>query len=209
VEKPESISQSFISTIAHSDLAHVTQDLTEVALDSLLDNGILKDIPVIGTIVGIYKGVVSIREQMFIKKIAKFLNSLSEISAKEREDMFIKLEEEGHKRQEVGEGILLILDQVDNYEKARLLGVLLKTLSTSLTNYETFKRFSSIINTVYIDDIMSLPSFINEQKSFTATSLQSQGLVYTNSYWLDEGQPDLSYTISPLGSLLCKALEMG
>jgi len=208
METAEPIAQSFVTTIAKSDLTKVSLDMIEVAVDSILENGVLKDIPVIGSIVGLYKGFIGIREVIFIKKVATFLSALSDIPAQEREDMFVKLEKDGKKRQDVGEAVLLILDQVDDYQKARLLGVLLKSLSKSLLDYVTFKRFSSIINSGFIEDIKSLPMFRNEHDSPAALYLQSQGLVYTNNMWFGEGIPQLNYTITPMGALLCDVLEI-
>ncbi|MGZ8172410.1 hypothetical protein [Methylobacter sp.] len=48
----DNIETSFITTIARSDLSNVARDLTELGLDSIFEEGLLKDIPVLSTIRG-------------------------------------------------------------------------------------------------------------------------------------------------------------
>ena len=106
----KSINNSFGATVTNSDITNVTTDLAEIAFDSILDNVILKDIPVISALIGTYKGIVAIRDQLFAKKVITFLTSLNTLSIEEREQMFNEIEKNGEKRQKVGETILLALE---------------------------------------------------------------------------------------------------
>ena len=129
-------------------------------------------------------------------------------SATEREAMFLKLDKEGHNRHEIGESLLLILDKINNYDKARLLGVLLKSLSKSIIEYGTYERFCSVLDSVFIGDIYSLNSYTTERKSPTAWSLESHGLIHKKNLVMLAEYPEYIYTLSPLGRLLCNALEI-
>ncbi len=54
-------SNSLEETLKDSDLQNVSTGLAEVVLDSLIDDGIAKDIPIIGTVVGLGKAVLGIK----------------------------------------------------------------------------------------------------------------------------------------------------
>lgn len=51
-------------------------DIIETGVDSLLGDGLLKDVPVINTIMGVIKTVLSIRERMFLKNTIVFCHHL-------------------------------------------------------------------------------------------------------------------------------------
>lgn len=60
---------SLTKTLKSSDLQNVTGNLAEVVLDSTLESGVAKDIPIIGTIIGLGKLSVSVRDSLLLKKI--------------------------------------------------------------------------------------------------------------------------------------------
>ena len=65
-------SNSLEKTLKDSDLQNVSTGLAEVVLDSLIDDGIAKDIPIIGSVVGLGNVMLGIKERLFLKKIVTF-----------------------------------------------------------------------------------------------------------------------------------------
>jgi len=59
----------------NKDLQEVAIDLSEVALDSLTDNEIIKDIPVVGTFVRLARATMSIPDRIFAKKVERFISA--------------------------------------------------------------------------------------------------------------------------------------
>jgi len=49
-------------------LGKVASDLLEVGLDQLLEEGVFKDIPIVGSAIGLVKAGRTIRDQLFEKK---------------------------------------------------------------------------------------------------------------------------------------------
>ena len=47
------IGGSLVTTLAESDLASVLKDVGELTLDSVLEEGVLQDLPVVATLTGI------------------------------------------------------------------------------------------------------------------------------------------------------------
>ncbi|WP_335964599.1 hypothetical protein [Galbibacter sp. PAP.153] len=75
------IDKSLTKTIKTSDLQNVSTDLAEVILDSMLDDGILKDIPILGSIVGMGKTASTINKRCsFSKKNNLFFDRVKRYS---------------------------------------------------------------------------------------------------------------------------------
>lgn len=55
----------------------ILKDYAELGIDSVLDAGVLKDIPIISTIFGVSKVINSVHERNLIKNLLLFLNELN------------------------------------------------------------------------------------------------------------------------------------
>jgi|GEM_PF-2157056 len=202
------LNDTFLKTIIKSELGSVIKDLTEVSVDTFIKDGILKDIPIFGTIIGLYKGTIAIRDHIFLKKIIHFLSAIKDVPVSTRSDLFTKLESEGHNLERIGETLLLILDNIDNYNKARLLGLLLKALSNAKIDYNDFERFSSMIANIFIQDLLDLPKYVTELTTNTGSHLEAYSLILRKSLWVNEYSEANTYSLSRLGERFCIAIEI-
>ena len=146
------LSVSLVDTLRKSDLQEVTIDLAEVGLDSVLNQGILKDIPFIGAFVGVAKTAVSIRDAQFLKKMIYFLTELHNIPADKREKQIKKIQENSNYRIKVGEKLLYIIEKCDDHNKAEIIGKLFKCYLEEKLDYDSFLRASVSIEKLYLDD---------------------------------------------------------
>jgi hypothetical protein len=73
----ESVERGLLKTILNSDLRDVVKDSGEVLFESLLVDGVLKEIPVVRSVVGVVKTGLNVRDQLFLIKVMKFLRPLS------------------------------------------------------------------------------------------------------------------------------------
>ena len=117
-ESNQEISGSIIDSIKQSDISKLTPDLLEIGLDEILEDGIIKEIPVVKTIQAFYKTVITISDKILIKKIVLFLNRLNDVSKEIIDDFVTKLDKEPKFKKEIGEKLLLILEKSDDYEKS-------------------------------------------------------------------------------------------
>ena len=118
-EKPiESLAQSMEHTMEMGNLS-VVSDIGEVMLDSVLEDGILKDIPVIGAIVGAGKCIKNVSDILFTKKLIAFLFELRDTDSSEREEAILTWEQEAQYRIRVGEALLNMINRCDDTQKAK------------------------------------------------------------------------------------------
>ena len=105
--------------IKDPSLQDTTAALAEVALDAALDPGVLKDVPMIGTIIGLVRAAHNIRDRLFLQKLRSFLVGLQDIDARQRKDMIDRVNESGTFRITVGQKLLYILDRCADHPKRR------------------------------------------------------------------------------------------
>lgn len=147
------LSNSLEHTLKDSDLHSVTISLSEVVLDELIKEGIAKDIPIIGTVVGIGKATIGIKESLFLKKIIYFITELKNVSSEKRRDMIDKINNSGKYRTNVGEKLLYIIDKCDDHEKSQIAARLFSAFLLEIISYDEFLRSSYIINQVIYEDL--------------------------------------------------------
>lgn len=140
-------------TLKNSDLRQVSLELSEVVFDSFLDEGIFREIPVIGTLVGVGKAGVSIRDRLFIKKLVSFLSGISDIDSEERSSVITEIESSEKYKTKVGEKLLYIIDQCDDNEKARYVACFFARFLKREITYGDFLKASSIVEKIFIDDL--------------------------------------------------------
>jgi hypothetical protein len=75
----------------NKDLQEVAIDLSEVALGSLTDNEIVKDIPVIGTFLRLARVTMSIPDRIFAKKLERFISVIDSIPLEKRHQFHARL----------------------------------------------------------------------------------------------------------------------
>lgn len=198
------IENSMIETL-RTDLGDVSKELMEIGIDSILKDGILKDIPIIGTLSSVFKTSISIRDRYFIKKILRFLCSLEDTSLDERNEFLSK----HSNNSQLGEKLIFILDRLDDLEKPELIANLFKRYMYNEIDYLTFQRFSLIIEKCFIEDLKFLKNNINKDiiTGFEALGLANSGLVSLASF---EGgtfnevdyNPETDYKINDLGKAI-------
>jgi len=147
------LSNSLEQTLKDSDLQNVTTDLAESFADTLLNDGLLKDIPIIGTIVGLTKAAISLNDRLLIKKLIYFISGLNDIDQERREKLISEIDNSETQKIKVGEKLLYIIDKSDDHYTAKYIAVLFKAFLNEEISYSQFLRCSTIIQKLLIQDL--------------------------------------------------------
>lgn len=173
MRKEESIESKIIDQISDKSLQDLAMDFTEIALDSMLENDIIRDIPIIGAISNIVKTSKNIRDKIFAKKILLLLQSLSECSLDQRKKFSLKIDQNPDEKQKVGEAVIVLLDKIDDMDKPKIIGNIFKAYINEFIDYPEFFKLSSIINKIILQDLIllknssgNLPMEISENLAF-------------------------------------------
>jgi len=202
------------SIIASEHLSSIVRELTEVGVDPLVKEGLLRDIPIVNILHSSYQIGVAIDQQLFTKKIQNFLEELSNVSYEERlkfVEWIEQMEQNPKEKGKFGETLLLLIDSADSLEKPSIVGRLFKHHILEKISYEDAMRLSYIVNRVYMSDLNYLTSFTpgTQSNPDIAASLQSAGLLKLalsmDFGYLDEPSPaGIIYELNNYGDMLLK-----
>ena len=148
--EPQSTSIELMDSVASDQLAGIASDGLELGLDAFLDDGILKDIPVVGTAFKILKAGASIKDAFFKQKLYTFLRALGQVSVNERLKFIKRMDVDPNYKANVGEKLLVVIDRLDDIEKARLLADALAGHIQDRYDYKAFCALASAIDRIII-----------------------------------------------------------
>lgn len=147
-----SLSNSLEETLKDSDLQSVTTDLAEVITDTLLNEGLLRDIPIIGTIVGLTKASLSLNDRLLIKKLIYFLSELQDIETEKRQKLIFSIEKSDKHKIRIGEKLLYIIDKCEDHITSKYIVILFSAFLKEEITYNDFLRGSTIIQKLLVQD---------------------------------------------------------
>jgi hypothetical protein len=158
------LNESLFDTLRASELNEVVGDALEIALDSVLEEGILKEIPIISAIVRLGKTTVAIRDRILVKKLLLFLRGISEVSQEERAQFVSKLETNHSFRTLVGETLILLIDRHDHLGKPEILAKIFNGYIREEIDYDTYLRLATSVDKTFIEDLRSLFEYYSEDR---------------------------------------------
>lgn len=69
---------AFETTLFDPTLSDACSDMAELGIDSLLDDGVFKSIPVVSLLIGVGKTAQNIHDRNLLKQTIKFINTFNE-----------------------------------------------------------------------------------------------------------------------------------
>ena len=167
------------NSIGSEKISSLGRDLFEVGLDQIVNEGVLREIPVVNSLYNLGKATVAISQGLFIKKLIKFLGELSNVSYEKRQSFLEVIDKNPQKKRAFEDTLLLLIDRADSLEKPLIVGSLWQHHILGNISYEDAMRLSDIVNRVYMSDLNYLTRFSSDLKSNPdiAASLQSAGLL--------------------------------
>jgi hypothetical protein len=121
----QSLAQA-LSNSVRKEIADITGNLLEVGMDAIIDEGILKEIPVISLVVSCYNIGSSIRDRHNLLKLLAFVNQINQSLAKPEmiKKYQVAFETDEKKRNQELSYLLVIIDRYVGADRARILAKL-------------------------------------------------------------------------------------
>ena len=151
-----------------SEFLNVSTEIGEIALDSILTDGIFKDLPLIGPLISSVKFCKSASDYLLLRRLLIFINTLdfqSENEIKIFKEKYFKIED----YQRIGAKILFAIEKADNELKIEWLSKSLNLLIDRKINANEFLRITSIINSSFPSDAEKISVF-NKRERITSTN---------------------------------------
>jgi hypothetical protein len=154
----DTLGSSLKRTLSDSDLPSVIGEATEVIVDSLLEEGALRDLPVISSLIGVAKTWGTVKDHIFAKKLLAFLKQVATFENGEAIAAVRKWEHEHGFNEDVGETLVELLDRVDGNIKPRWIAIALKHYAEGSVTWEDLLRINNAIVRVLTCDLPILDS---------------------------------------------------
>lgn len=202
-DKKLSISEKLAETVSESNRIELPAEILEFTIDQVIDDGVLKDIPVVGWLA---KGVSvsrSISDRIFHHKILRFLVELENVSSGDRDKFRERINLEQEYRRKVGEHLILLLNKIDAFDKTSLLAICFDHFLTSDIDYDYFVELSNVIERSTISDLKALCAPPSKRVEFgsvgvaVASGILEYGISTDN---IDMGEPTLGTKLSKYGN---------
>lgn len=136
----------------------ITTEYLELTLDAMTQNDVLRDFPIVGSVVGAGKTVVAVRDRHLLKKTLEFIRTVNSgvCDRKKINAHRDKLMANPRKMRSELERVLILLDNQIEEEKSRILGKFYKRYLFEEMNWEQFTIFADILNVISIYDFKAL-----------------------------------------------------
>ena len=157
----------------------ITVDLLEVGLDTVLDEGILKDIPILSTAIHVYQIGNSMKERHYIKKLIAFISEINRgIEDDEKRDYYKRMiTGNASRRKKEIEYILLLLDRYIQAEKADMLAKLYLAYLDIKISWNDLSKYSEVIDRFLPGDYAVLRSASTYKTEFDRDTDSIQRLI--------------------------------
>lgn len=185
----------------------ITMNYMEMGIDSFLDDGILKEIPVVKTVYTALKLPISISNAYSMKKLMHFCYYMKDIPSFERSLYINKVT---NKDEHFGEKLLLTLDKIDDLDKTQMLVKIFRGYGhKNGIDYHTFRRLCLALEKTYVEDLQYLKECVESQKDYFSgekmINLSNSGLTAMTVIGGDLLNGDV-FQILPLGQTFYKCV---
>lgn len=220
IEIGKSIVESTAKTIINYNF-DISVDLAEIGIDSLLEESLFKEIPIVKTIYGITKTGFAIREKHMLKKTLMFISQLNNnnISNQNYQAYIQKLKSNDKNIFKELEYVLVIIDRYIEINKNNILANLYFNYVDKKITWEQFQELSIIIDNIFLVDLTELENIYYKQSitmndiknKISFRRLKTQNLVEdiettvrTSSGNISHYYIEYDYRITELGNILYK-----
>jgi hypothetical protein len=167
MEKPENPNKKLELVIKDSDLPSLSKDFAEVAVDGIMDDGVLRDFPLVGGLVGVIKFGNSINKYLSAKKIYKFLFELHNIPQEQRIKKIDEINNSKKYQSSVGEIIFELLERIESEGKPEVVGKMFAAVIEEKIHFSDYLKCAHIVKNIFYYDLEMLKSGHEKGDIFT------------------------------------------
>lgn len=135
---------------------------TEIALKQALDDSVLKEIPIVGSIVKLYDIGASIRDRLFTEKVRQFLIAFNEVPEEKRSKLRKAVLSGKDECEKIVQKIILIIEFQSDLEKSELIANFFLAYLDEMISNSDLRRALDVTSTYFLDD---LKQFLKEDGS--------------------------------------------
>lgn len=155
----KSLSVAFADSLKEESISCVSE-YVEMGLDAVMEDGILKDIPIVSTAIALYKIGSSLKERHNLKKLLVFLNELNNriLDEQKRKEYQQKFQSNEKFRNQEIEYLLVLIDRYISYDKPQMLAKLYLAYLEGSIIWEELTMYAEVVDRFLLLDCGTLIS---------------------------------------------------
>jgi hypothetical protein len=206
------LGNSILASACNAETKDLVVDLGELGLDAALEEGVLKEIPVLKSIIACHKTWEAIHDQLFLRKIAGFLFACPRFTDAEKQKFLNEHLNGPQSTTRLSDSIVLVLDRLDDLEKPPMVAQAFAALVRGEIDLGTFRRLTAAVDIGFVEDLKDLV----RQTHPTADQMRSlfPCLVRTGLTWIhgpnvpgEGGMARTQYQVSDLGRVFINCMK--
>lgn len=193
LQTKNNIQESFDITLKDTNLEGLVMDFTEISIDSLLDDGVLRSVPIVATLVNLLKFGANIHDKLFGEKILSFLSGLKNVSPRKRKNMIEAIDKSKKHRVKVGKKLLYIIDSCSDFENSERVAYVFKGVIEEKISYDDLLKTANVLaKTTSTDFKWFVKNARNYMRVEDVGSLVGSGLfdLYYNPIYISVDEED-------------------
>lgn len=142
------------------ETADILSNIAEIGLDTVLNDGFLKEVPILSTAVNMYKIGNSLRERYYVKKMASFVLALNNGIADDSMRKYYrrKITDDPKRSNKELEYILILIDRYLHANKPSLLAKLYLSYLDDCITWNDFTKYAEVVDRFLPGDCETLLS---------------------------------------------------
>lgn len=163
-------------------------ELGELGIDSILDDGLFKELPIVNFLIGVKNTAQNIHDRNLLKQTLQFIKEFNSgtINKEKLQEYKEKIENDSKKAEKELGRVVIILNSTIEVEKSKMIANLFRNYINQNINWEEFCEFSEIVRMLFLNDIIYLRRIYTGQMKDTTNCvlypidrLTSLGLINT------------------------------
>ena len=182
----EPIIPAFEISLLDPSLSDVIMDMAELGIDSCLEDGAFKSIPIVGTLIGVAKTGQHLYDRNLLRQTLEFIKAVNAgtISHEKLDQYRMKIHSDRKKAEEELGRALIILNSTVDTQKSRILGRLYRNYVDQKINWQLFCELSDVVSWLFVADLELLLNVYKKEiksteqcDSYKAERLSAVGLI--------------------------------
>ena len=140
--------------MAKRKMLELTAEGAEIALKQAVDNSVLSEVPIVGSIVKLYAIGSSVRDRLYTEKVRQFLVAMNEVPEEKRLQFRETVISGQEKSERLVQKILLVIESQSDVEKSELIANFFVAYLDGVMDDADFRRALDVTAAYFLDDLM-------------------------------------------------------
>lgn len=203
----QEIIKPFEKSLFDKNIKDIGIDMFEIGIDSFLEEGLIKDIPIVGSIVKTGQFIYNLYDRNLLKQTLVFIQQFNNrtIDMKKLEDYRKSLKNDFHKAEKELGRVLIILNKTMDSEKADILAKLYSAYINQNILWNDFCELSEVTDRIFVKDINIIMGiykecqkgmFVEDEMSYVFQRLSSISLIKSQMHFIPSDMKASEYDYS-------------